>query len=426
MINGNRIFKGYWWLPSSADTQVAGSLIIEPSGKVKLELFGGFDNEETNNMFESREDSIIFGRCYTTDSKMTDISLIRCHSAVTLNFSSSFPLTRYTCDYALIGIHIETMKDAYFFKAHVDYPELTYWCPPTNISTSFSNDVISLSIDISEKRADGKAAISLEDDTIIKLKEGASYKPEYPKLYIDQSTYLEILKDEMSAIEVLTIARGYEQFLSVATLTSVEHGKIILYSNKKCQEIKKGEKYYHPIELVTWLYKQEKTSPKNPHDYLFYYEDIAQEYPNMFKQLYTDTRIAQILSNFIDSLEKKRVFTSNDFLVVIQAIDGFAIRFKKEKKLLPELQELRKEFKDIKKLDLTDYDLVTANGSRNYYSHILKLEKKDDKHALEGWELYNLTKKLRVLLIVCILSFMGLNTDRINQLMNKCNNSLLR
>ena len=120
------------------------------------------------------------------------------------------------------------------------------------------------------------------------------------------------------------------------------------------------------------------------------------------------------------------MFTSNDFLVVIQAIHGFAIRFKKEKKLLPELQELRKEFKDIKKLDLTDYDLVTANGSRNYYSHILKLEKKDDKHALEGWELYNLTKKLRVLLIVCILSFMGLNTDRINQLMNKCNNSLLR
>ena len=75
---------------------------------------------------------------------------------------------------------------------------------------------------------------------------------------------------------------------------------------------------------------------------------------------------------------------------------------------------------------MTDEDLEAANGSRNYYSHILKLEKKEDKHALEGWELLNLTKKLRVLLICCVLNFMGMDNDKINQLLNKSNNSLLR
>ena len=87
---------------------------------------------------------------------------------------------------------------------------------------------------------------------------------------------------------------------------------------------------------------------------------------------------------------------------------------------------LLEEFKDIKKLKLTDTDLEAANGSRNYYSHILKLEKKEDKHALEGWELFDLTKKLRVLLICCVLNFMGMDNDKINQLLNKSSNDFLR
>lgn len=75
---------------------------------------------------------------------------------------------------------------------------------------------------------------------------------------------------------------------------------------------------------------------------------------------------------------------------------------------------------------MTDDDLKAARGSRNYYSHILKLEKKEKRNALEGRELFNLTKKLRVLLICCVLNFMGMDNDMINLLLNKCNNSIIR
>lgn len=42
-----RIYKGYWWLPSEPEEQIAGTLTIDPRGNVKLELydcFGPADN----------------------------------------------------------------------------------------------------------------------------------------------------------------------------------------------------------------------------------------------------------------------------------------------------------------------------------------------------------------------------------------------
>lgn len=422
-----RIYKGYWWLPSEPEEQIAGVLAIDSRGNVKLELYGCFGPADDYVIFDRKDDPAIFGRCYTPDSKMTDVSLIGCSSALTLNFSeNTFPLTRYTCQYALIGIHCQKMEDAMFFKAHVDFKELAFWCPPKNVTFTMRDDSISVSIETKVDEKAPLASVNLDGGVKIQLKEGATYKPDYPKLYIDQSTYVEILKDDMNAMLALSTSRMFERYLSVATLAPVEHGKIMLYSKQKSQELEGGKVIYHPIELVTYLYLDNVQDSYKQRDFLFQYADVAQDLGQMLGKLYTDKSIAQIWSNLVDSLEKKRVFTSNDFLVVIQAIDGFAIRYRKEQKLLPELQALREEFKDIKKLKLTDKDLEAANGSRNYYSHILKLEKKEDKHALEGWELFDLTKKLRVLLICCVLNFMGMDNDKINQLLNKCDNSLLR
>ena len=84
---------------------------------------------------------------------------------------------------------------------------------------------------------------------------------------------------------------------------------------------------------------------------------------------------------------------------VIQALDGFSIRYRRENGFEKQLISLRDEFLGIDKMTLTDADLKAATGSRHYYSHILKLEKKQDKSALDGIELYNLTKKLRVLCV---------------------------
>ena len=126
VMGKERIYKGFWWLPSSSDKQVAGTLAVDSSGNAKLELLGSFLFDDEVFDFEVDDESVILGRCYDHESNMKDISLISCRSSYTMNFGSTFPITRYTCRYALIGIHVESMDDLSFFKAHVDFKELFY------------------------------------------------------------------------------------------------------------------------------------------------------------------------------------------------------------------------------------------------------------------------------------------------------------
>lgn len=425
MAMESRVYKGYWWLPKEPNDQVAGTLTVESDGDLRLELYGGFGQEENGVNFERKPEDVIYGRCYAPNGHMKDISLFECHSAINLNFSSTFPITRYSCQYALIGYHTQSMTDTAFFEAHISFDELAYWCPPKNVTTWFKESTVTIAFDHSEEK-ETLSEIELEDGLKLRLNQGGSFLPDYPKVLIEQSTYLEVAKEGLSALDVLGAARMFERFLSLGMLVPVEHGTVTLRARDCCQTTEDGKRYYHSIELVTHLYKGESRKKIKQFDMLFKHEDIAEDFTEIYKRFWTNKSIAQIWSNLIDSLEKKRVFTSNDFLVVIQALDGFSIRFRKEQDFLPQLTALRDEFKDIVRQKLTDDDLKAARGSRDYYSHILKLEKKEKRNALEGSQLFDLTRKLRVLLICCVLNFLGMDNEKINMLLNKCHNSILR
>lgn len=105
---------------------------------------------------------------------MKNISLFECHSAINLNFSSSFLITRYSCQYALIGYHRLSMKDAAFFEAHNSFEELAYWCPPKNVTTWFKESTVTIDFGHSEDK-EKLAEIELENRLSLKLNQGGSY-----------------------------------------------------------------------------------------------------------------------------------------------------------------------------------------------------------------------------------------------------------
>ena len=422
----SRVYKGYWWLPSISDDQVSGLLTIESDGHIVLELFGAFALEERGLSFDADFESVIWGRCYDENNHMTDISLFNCNSAITLNFSSTFPLTRYTCRYAFIGFHGSSIDEQLFFKASIDFDELVHWCPPHNVQMTCYKDKISFAVDILRNSDSVIASVDFNDGMQLNLIKGIACFPEYPETVIKQSTYLEVCKEAFSANYALLQARNFERFLSVAILKPVEHGTIRLFSRDCCQM--PGETpIYHPIEMIVPLYQPlQSLTIKRPYDFLFDFPKIEAEFNSLYTRFCSDKNISQIWDNLIVSLEKRRIYSSHDFLNVIQALDGFSIRYRRENGFEKQLISLRDEFLGIDKMTLTDADLKAATGSRHYYSHILKLEKKQDKSALDGIELYNLTKKLRVLLFCCVLNFLGLSNDRINEMLNSCNAPIVR
>ena len=71
------------------------------------------------------------------------------------------------------------------------------------------------------------------------------------------------------------------------------------------------------------------------------------------------------------------------------------------------LEAIISEFSDIDKLKDDNIKIKQVVDSRHYYSHFMNKSKKPN--TLDGWKLYNLTFKLRKLLICCILKFIGFN-----------------
>lgn len=85
-----------------------------------------------------------------------------------------------------------------------------------------------------------------------------------------------------------------------------------------------------------------------------------------------------IRSHLVDSLNRHGVFSSTDFLIVVQAIEGFYYRFRQDnnESLKTIIEDLTKEFSDVKCVEFEDGDCQKIVDSRHYFTHLLPPGKK--------------------------------------------------
>ena len=129
-------------------------------------------------------------------------------------------------------------------------------------------------------------------------------------------------------------------------------------------------------------------------------------------------KIAPISGYLIDSLQKKNRFDVPDFLIIAQALDGYYKRFvnttnkKGCRGYELGINTLLEQFKDVDCVRKCKIDPKVLTQSRDKYSHLLF--DKDKPLAVDGWDLYWLTEKCKVLLTCCILNILGLTNKEIN------------
>lgn len=432
-------YKGYWWLPEKPEHTVAGVLKYIPNSKIVLELIGSFDVGKCSveAFLDKKNESVIHG--LTSDSK--EITLFDCYPSGSINMSCPFPIIRYNCQNIIIGKHLDNITQKSFFKAYIRVPELNFWSPPSSINNFFKfDDKDKIESTILSFRSGERISnnVKINNKTSLLIKDGINYNSDHYKPKLEQYTYLEIVKEEDADInEFFSDIVLFQHFLSLATLKTIENSSIILFDKTVFQELKDGEKLYHPIKFLYIQDKKEESSLIKNSNYLFTYELISAEYPDVIKKWYEDKGdIAPIRTHLIDSVKSNKMFSSIDFLIVIQAIEGFwwrfrdvdykqnnSISFKKQTDLKTIIEKLLEEFVSIQRINKLDIQIKDVVDSRHYYSHFMN--KVDKPNTLDGFDLYKLTKKLRVLLICCILNFVGFENDRINEILNKCSNRLL-
>jgi len=393
---------------------------------------------------DNKEETILYGK--TSDAK--DITLLQCRQSFSLNFSARFPILRFTCDYMIVGKHILGLDEKCQYWAMVRIPELTYWCHPEAIGLNYLNgdgekDISRIALSFNIKYRDEENIIDevqIDENTSIVLLRGVNFNESEQRLRpkIEQYTYIEVRKKNTTSIkELLSDIFMFEQFLSFATLKIVKCSFITLFNQDLYQEVK-GRKYYKAIEVIHPFFDRQniESKPTKSYDFLFNHTTIKEIYPEILRKWYNEPmELAPIKGHLISSLEKKKVYSSVDFLIVVQAIEGFYRRFRSAKyrkehniegkassKLHPMLTELLSEFSDIDLLKRNTIDIDAVVDSRIYFSHFMP--KTSSLKAIDGWELLEEARKLRILLLCCVLSLLGFNNEQINDVLNKSNSRL--
>ena len=418
-------YKGYWYLPNKPDRKIAGILSFKDRESSTLELIG--DLELYDNPIYAISGPETYNVIWGINEEAKKITLFNCNLVNRhFNLKSDFPIKKFSIQYILVGQHISSAEDKLFDVCRVEIPILTKWCFPAVIQQSIQfqdggHKIDSMGLSIKCSKLD-QAIESVNIDGLglkVSLYPQINISWEYCAPETKQFTTLVIENDLKETIwSFIHYVYIFEQFLSFATLSNVDVSKFTLQNKDTYEELKNGQKLYDSV-LLYYNRPDINDGIRHREQFLFKYDSIKDKFPEIIRHWYLETDdIAPIRSHLIQSIQSKKLFTSIDFLIVFQAIEGYMIRFKYgDKSVKQNLKTLIEEYNDIRNLNCDKIDVDAVVDSRNYYSHFMNKSKKP--RTIDGYELFCQTCKLKDLLICCMLSFMGLNHDEINSLMSK-------
>lgn len=434
-------YKGQWWLPGKDDDKVSGTLYYNPGESLLLELIGNFKDESQDpfqELLNVHRIDVIYGQC--SDGK--DITLFDAGCNLQRTFKADYPVARYHPREIVIGMHLPSITEKRFFKAVVKIPELSYWLYPGTliqelITDDNGNSCINLRMRCLTEKEQSASKVRTGNDFRFTLQRDASYEgSEYLfEPSFKQFTVLKIEKPKNASFRTFyEQAVRYERFLSLAMLREVAYSELTLYS-EDCIKHKSGDKiFYSPIVVDTIFHDKPSEKKIGTHNFLFRYEDIENQYKSVVKKWFSsDRNFDAIRGHFLETLDYHGVFSYTNFLVVIQALEGYARRYKSEEAkqrkvanghnkitLHDYIEALLLEYMDVRKIN-QKIDIAAITQTRDYHSHLLE---KPKKKKVEGEVLYDLTNELRRILVCCIMSYLGFSNKDIDKFTWETSNSI--
>lgn len=423
--------EGYWWLPEDPENKIAGILHYKPEKELELKLFGDFGPDEDfilkySNSERSAPDTI-FGE--DQDANMITLFVLSFGKRYR-NFSSLFPLIHYKVRYCIKGAHISSKDENIFDQIEVELELLTHWINsyPFRVSIPIKDNKLTEGFTISYSGLESSQPFDINDGFELSLNARAAYTDIYEEEITIRQRYVASIKskERASFSNLLQKCYRFRWFLNMATLKDNSFLALRLYSDQYFRKLLNTEKIPTPIEIFFKETGEEKESNKFVNNFrsLFLYKDIEDILPEILKKWFAfDNNMVPILHHLNDSIKKKPIFSSVDFLIIVQALEGYHHRFfdrepEKKKSIESRLINLRNHFtKDV--LIVREIDMSLVANSRNYYSHFYS--KSSMIQIADGSTLFHLTRKLRHLLICCFLHEIGVDNIKINNILQKNN-----
>lgn len=425
----SRTYKGLWYLPGQPEKSAAGILYYNKSEKIKLELIGNIITEKDPVLsifdVDNKRPEMIYGE----SSEGKKITLLNCHSGKSsYNFSSLFPLTSFLCQYAIIGKHLISPEEKCFNKIKVLTPALPKWISSSLVKQKigFEKDKISNFQLYIDQQSEVHSEFYISPDFKFTMTSGVGMTgqeifPDSVKISQLSFFHIENRNSKTTFFELLNLAGLFIQFLSLATNSDQYPIEIILQDFDDYTSSRRTKKL-NQTEVL--LINRVKESKINSADFLFKYRDIKDDFESIIQKWYSSSKLlAPIRHHLLESIIQKTTFKSIDFLIIVQALEGYHTRFinKKRVGLNSRMEDLINKYSPhVKKLEEFEFNVQHVVNTRDYYSHFFE---KDNRPIIEeGLELFRVTEKLRMLLICCVLDLVGFNQKKINEIIEKnCN-----
>lgn len=437
-------YRGLWWLPSNKGRKIAGVLTCTPSEEFKLELIGTFNEIYDGTILAPLKGTQIENVIHGQASDGSNITLFECACGISHKGCAEFSTATYKARSIAIGIHLDSLDEKRFFKASARIPELSHWLYPSILQQIYTNEKSGQGIAVKlDKIPDDErevAKVNVNKNISICLCRDASYKsgdlsfnPSF-----EQFTSLQIeSNEELSFKEFYELVGRYESFLSFATFREVGYTELTLFS-KDHYNIIGQKKFYKPIIIDTKFHNKPCSKKIEKHKFIFDYNSIKEQYPKAIKQWFKNNwKFDAIRGHFLDSIDYHGPFSYINFLIVIQAVEGYGRRFmrnqittyrnslppgSKSKSLHEILSAVFKYYVDVKCIN-QETDIEAIAETRNYHSHLLP--QKSSK-AVDVIDLYYLTEELRKILICCIMSYIGFTNEQIHFITEQTYNDLFQ
>lgn len=450
---------GEWFIPTNTENRIHGILSFDPIEGTELELFGSLLGDKFQPEFTNQE--IILG--ITNNGEQ--ITLYSCTmtkfegSAVFAKVESGKPLTIYSVEYLLNGLHVKDSAELVFNQISSDIFNLGEW-----IGISGFDQINNFFIDTSKKditkieyKLPENIEFQINNNTRgkFKFRVKQSDHTRYQKaVTVSQNVEFQVISDnEKSMSELLKELFIFQNFLSLALYKSTYPLSITLSGEKHKKEYSNGEFYQKAIKLyLSSRNFKSNEKPRSDMEMIFSYWKIKSDFSAIINNWYSKyEKLEPAFDLVFEQFYNGNVFSINTFLNLAQSAETFHARIHNHTKIPREKYKEMKE--DILKITPDKYHtwltdqfkfgnnlnlhsrltelvdkysnnildriigdksifVLNVKRSRNYYTHYSKDEQ---KKALKGAELYYLSEKLKILLVCSFLIEVGFDRDKLSK-----------
>lgn len=400
--------SGYFWLPSTPENKVLGTVSISDGGNIEVELVGDIEGERLFPVFKFER---IIG--YLENGGAITLENCRCKNKTQSIGSGFFSRALLHVDTVLIGNAYVENEIVSFNEFQFSVEGIDEWIgisgikvdnqfdegqtstiaytPPTEIEFNLHNDM-KLAITFSWTLP---AFHSLKEATI------------------SQKIYLKLTSETEHSLDgFIAIARKINTFLCFAIDKTVSINHMTAFS--------KNAQHNFPIKVYSSTNPYSENESKiDLHEMLFRYDDVkdkAETAINNWLKLYDEVEPAMNL--YFSTKTGGQKYIEGKFVALAQGLEAYHWRISTNKaKFVKKIEQLIKPFEDIfgdeeRRNEIRDGILRT----RNYLTHH---NPKLKQVAAKGLDMWSLNLKMEAILQLHFLSVLGFTEAEIKHISYK-------